>query len=95
VVGFADEEKHLVIYDTVNTQQVFAWDGARLSPTIEQTIVENIVRHAMARRDEGGGSVEKELIDSAFFYLFCIYYFVLSIAVGLYFYAREIKNKMV
>jgi hypothetical protein len=95
VVGFSDEEKHLVIFDTVNAQQVFAWDGTRLSPTTEQTIHENFVRNAMARRDEGGGAFEKEFIDSAFFYLFALYYFVLSIAVGLYFYAREIKIRLV
>lgn len=97
-------EKKLIIYDTVNKEPYYIWDGSRLAPVwdgktpshpvIERAIHEREIRQAMALEDDTGGFNQKIMFQTSLYSLFALYYTMLSIAVGIYVYfTRRSKPK--
>ena len=96
------ERKELVIYDTINKEQFFFWDGNQLSPiwdgkTIspgdELALWERSIQRAMYLEDDKGGFNEKSLIYKSITYIFGLYYLVLSIVIGITFYFQKKLNQ--
>jgi len=97
------ERKELIIYDTINKEQFFCWNGEQLTPiwdgktpSIDELAVnEQNIRYAMSLNDDTGGFNQKIALDLTLTFLFALYYFVLAAAVGLYLYFRKRKPEMV
>jgi hypothetical protein len=87
--------KKLVVYDTINTEQFFYWDGNKLSPTKERTQLEFEIWKAMSLNDDTGGFNEKINLDLIFMFIFGLYYFVLIGSVCMYIYfKRKLKLEL-
>jgi hypothetical protein len=88
-------QKKLLVYDTINTQQFFFWDGNQLLPTNERTQLESEIWKALSLEDDTGGFNEKILFDSTLIPLFTLYYLLLSTTIGMYFYfQKKLKLKL-
>jgi hypothetical protein len=81
--------KKLVIYDTINSQQFFFWDGETLSPSENLTVLEREIWNAMALEDDTGGFHQKIAIDLTLIPLFGLYYLVLFSSIGMCLYFRK------
>jgi len=95
--------KELVIYDTINKEKFFFWDGNQLSPiwngktqSIDEiAISENLISKAMSMEDEMGSVDEKSAVNLTLSYLFGLYYFVLLTSFGMYFYfQKKLKQRL-
>ena len=90
-----NSQKKLLIYDTINTQQFFFWDGNQLSPTKERTQLETEIWKAMSLEDDTGGFNQKIALDLTLIPLFGLYYFLLLTTIGMYFYfQKKLKLKL-
>jgi len=87
-----DGKKKLIIYDTVNTEQFFFWDGNRLSPTPERTFLEREIWKAMSLEDDTGGFNQKIALDLTLIPLFGLYYIILLASIGIFIYFKKISN---
>lgn len=95
--------KELIIYDTINKEKFFFWDGERLSPiwdgkTIspgdERPTMEMEIRKAMSFEDDTESLFNNIILQPALLLLFGLYYFVLLMSVGMYFYfQKKLKQK--
>jgi hypothetical protein len=95
-------EKTLIIFDTINKEPYYIWDGERLSPLwdgkemnprAERAIYEQSIRQAMALDDDMGGFNEKIMLKTSINSLLALYYLLLSVAAGIYFYCKQ-KSKL-
>jgi len=99
------DQKELIIFDPINKEQFFIWDGSRLSPLWngkelsfenERAINERWISQAMGLGDVEGGLIEKKAIFTMLWCLFGLYYFVLSGSIGLFlYYSKTPKIKMI
>ena len=97
-------EKKLIIYDTINKEQFYVWDGSRLSPiwdgkeldvSKERAILEREIQKAMALEDDTGGFNEKIMFRTSIYSHFVLYYLMLLTTVGIFLYfSRKSKPKL-
>lgn len=98
-VAESSERKQLIIYDTINVQQFYFWDGNKLSPISDDTnfILEDIhtreIWKAMSLEDDTGGFNQKMALDLTLIPLFGLYYLMLLTTIGTYFYFKK-KTKL-
>lgn len=94
----AEDRKELIIYDTINKENFFFWDGDRLSPiwdgkTIssgdERPMMELAIRKAMSLEDDTEGLFNNMILQPALLLLFGLYFFVLLTSAGMYFYFQK------
>lgn len=95
-------EQTLIVFDTLNKDPYYLWDGERLAPLgngnepslhAERPVYEQQIRQAMALEDDMGGFNEKILLKTSLNSLFALYYLLLAAAAGSYFYDRK-KSKL-
>lgn len=72
--------KKIVLYDTLNPQQFFSWNGSELVSSTSPTYLETQIRDAMALRDDTGGFNTRIGFDLVIGSL-CIAYYLLLIFV--------------
>ena len=87
-------QKKLVVYDTINPEQFFCWDGNKLSPTLNRTQLELEIWKAMSLNDDTGGFNQKIAIDSTLIFIFGLYYFVLLASIGSYLYFTKKRTNI-
>jgi hypothetical protein len=82
-------QKKLIIYDTINANQFFVWNGNKLAPSEKITLLEREIQQAMAYEDDTGGFRLRNAIDLTLIPVFGLYYFLLLISIGMYLYFNK------
>ncbi len=85
--------KKLTIYDTVNSQQFFVWNGEQFLPSENPSVLEREIWKAMSLEDDTGGFNQKIGVDLILIFWFGIYYLVVVSVIGLVFYLKR-KSKL-
>jgi len=85
--------KKIVIYDTVNTDQFFHWNGSTLSPSSTPSYLEKRVRAAMAIGDDTGGFHTRIIFEFGFFYFSIVYYVGLVLSIVIFLFWRRSRTK--
>ena len=85
--------KKIVVYDTVNPDQFFYWDGSKLLPATRPSELEQRIRAAMALGDDTGGFNERIFFELGFTALCFAYYFVLILVVAIYWFWRRSRTR--
>lgn len=86
----------VIIYDTVNPDQYYYWDGKKLAPNHDPQPEEKEIRKAMALSDEAGGLYKRIVFELFGVPLLALYYFFLSvILIGIsFYYLKYVRIKL-
>lgn len=84
-----DDARKFVIYDTINENQFFYWNGQELIPSQLPSNFEREVRKSFYYNDDTGGFHTKGLVIVGVFILSIIYYVIFATVLAYYFYFKK------
>lgn len=95
-VALLSEEgrQKVVIYDTINEEQYFFWNGEKFVPSTNPSLLERDIRYSLGLNDDTGGMHIKILLVVAFIPLSALYYFALFITAAVLIYRRRREIKL-
>jgi len=87
-------QKKLVIYDTLNSEQYYHWNGAKLVPAKDISNQEREIRKAMSLQDDTGGFRTRGVLELLLIPIITIYYLLLFSTIGIIYYYKNSKSKL-
>lgn len=87
-------QKKLIIYDTLNAEQFYHWNGEKLVAAKDISNEEREIRKAMSLQDDTGGFRTRSLFELLLIPIFAIYYLLLFSTIGIIYYYKKSKPKL-